>query len=129
MPKATVDVNDTERHDLETCEEGYVVLRRMNYGEKLTRQQLATDMAVTGGGGRGRKAEEAKTNIKIMSRAIAEFEFKNCIVDHNLTDANDTPLDFRRPQTLDQLDPRIGDEINKLIADMNNFEEDDDGGN
>jgi hypothetical protein len=53
---------------------------------------------------------------------VAEYEFRVCIVDHNLEDDNESPLDFRKSTTVKTLDGVIGEEISELIAKVNNFE-------
>lgn len=119
MPNATTSISDTERFELKTCKEGFVVLRRMNYGEMLERRTLAGKLNFTGA--QGQKDMQAYLNM--ANRVVTEFEFKNCIVDHNLTDANEQPLDFHSSLTINSLDPRIGDEISSLIDSMNQAEE------
>ena len=118
MPKATTNVNDTERHDLNTCEEGFVVLRRLNYGEMLERRTLAGKLNFAGKPGE----KDVNAYINMANRIVTEFEFKNCIVDHNLENENGQPLDFRSAATITMLDPRIGDEISALIDGMNQAE-------
>jgi hypothetical protein len=51
------------------------------------------------------------------------------VVDHNLEDADGRKLDFRNLADFDNLDPRIGEEIGKLLDELNNFEDEDDQGN
>jgi hypothetical protein len=45
--------------------------------------------------------------------------FKNCIVDHNITDKNGAKLDFRSEMTLHMLNPAVGMEIERLIDEIN----------
>jgi hypothetical protein len=47
------------------------------------------------------------------------YTFKNCIVDHNITDINDVQLDFNKEMTLRMLNPKVGVEIEKLIDKLN----------
>lgn len=119
MPKASVSL-ETEHFDLKSCEGGWVELRRMTYGQKLERQQLATDMEVEMVQG----SKTQKATIDIAQKAIALFEFRHCIIDHNLFEGDDesTKFDFKNPKTLDKLDPRIGEEIGTYIDKLNNFE-------
>lgn len=120
MPKAIVST-ETVHKDLITCEGGWVKLRRMSYGEKLERAQLATDMQIEMV--RGSKTQRA--NVDIMQQQVALFDFAKCIVDHNLyeDDAETVKLDLSTKRGLTQLDPRIGDEIGKYIDELNNFDE------
>jgi hypothetical protein len=119
MPQATVNFQATERFDLKSCPEGFVELRRMSYGEKLSRQQMAMEMAMREGG----KGQADDMVLKMTQLKVVEFEFANCIVDHNLTDEADQRLDFKKPKSVHSLHPQIGDEINELIDKMNTFEE------
>lgn len=139
MPKATTDFTDTQRFELDSCpgdgseEPGFVVLRRMNYGEYLNRRQAAMKMRMEfkasdgQGNRRGRRsgeAEDTTAELDLANRAVTELEFRLCVVDHNLTDANGQLLDFRRVDIMNLLDPRIGDEIAQYIGEMNNWERD-----
>ena len=47
------------------------------------------------------------------------YTFKNCIVDHNITDSNGIQLDFNKELTLRMLNPAVGVEIEKLIDKLN----------
>lgn len=114
-----------KRFELKTLEGGYVVLRRMSYGEKTHRQEMATKQAATPGD----DGKVAKLDIALMTTMVAEWEFGNLIVEHNLEIEEGVPFVFNRRGDLQRLDPRVGDEINGYIADMNNYEEDDQMGN
>jgi hypothetical protein len=114
MPKATSSVQ--ERFELKSLSEGYVVIRRMSYGEKLERQQMAMKIAMSMTG------KDATAAIDMAQVRVAEYEFRVCIVDHNLEDDNESPLDFRKSTTVKTLDGVIGEEISELIAKVNNFE-------
>lgn len=111
MPRATVSSN-AERFDLKSCAGGFVIIRRMTYGEKLTRQDNMIDTNMG-------KGEELK--ISLLARKAAMDDFANLVVDHNLTDDTDRPLNFKNPADVAQLDPRIGDEIGQLIDELNSF--------
>ena len=118
MPRATVS-NDTERFELKSCDKAFVVLKRLTYGQLLERREMSTQMLLQGGGQGGGQGE-----LKVVQRAVAEFEFRNCIADHNLEDESGELLNFTRPATAMSLDPRIGEEIGRLIDEMNQFEAD-----
>jgi len=120
MPRATVNVNDTEKFALKTCEGGEVTLRRMTYGQKLTRQQNAVKMTMEQQ--RGKKS--GTMNMDMLQHAATVFDYRACIVDHNLEDDNGQKLNLSNPMHIDQLDPRIGEEIAEYINKMNNFEPD-----
>jgi hypothetical protein len=122
MPRATTNANDTERVELKSCpggeeeDDGYVVLRRMNYGQMVRRRQMSMAMTLRG------VDNDTEGTIEAVNRNLVEFEFAVCIVEHNLTDDRNRPLDFKKGSTLDRLDPRVGDEISQAIDDMNQLE-------
>lgn len=116
MPNATVKIDDTEKHDLKTLEGGFVVLRRMTYGEKLQRRQIAMQMEMQG------KGKDAKMSLDMQVEQTALFEFSKLVVEHNLEDETGRNLNLGSPVDLVKLDPRIGDEIEALISDMNDFD-------
>lgn len=125
MPRAVVTTEDQKRFDLKTLppsegdEGGFVVIRRMPYGEYLARREMATSMTMKMG-----ERADAEGVIKAANATVTEMEFSKCIVEHNLEDANGKLLDFRNnvKVAMAMLDPRIGDEISSYIDEMNNFE-------
>lgn len=119
MPNATVSF-DTERHELKTLPEAFVELRRMSYGQIVERRSMLKLSVAQSKGSKDFKGEMAMAN-----REITMYEFKNCIVSHNLTDANGRELNLASAMDFQALDPRIGGEIEDLISKMNNFEDDD----
>lgn len=130
MPRATVST-DTVRHDLKSLPEGFVVLKPMSYGKKMTRSEEAMKMTMKSESGprkRGQK-QSADTEIKMLQKSSTLLDFRTCIVDHNLTDENDQKLDLGNETTFDNLDPRVGEEISILIDELNNFESEEELGN
>lgn len=129
MPKATVS-HETHRYDLRTCPGGFVELRQLSYYEMMHRRDIAskmfTEQKVQTGRARQKQSPEEtiRAQYEIMNVAIMEFEFKNCIVDHNLEDDSGIKLDFNNPLTFRMLDPKIGEEIGRLIDDLNQEAED-----
>jgi hypothetical protein len=117
MPKATVSNQEPERFELKSCPEGFVTLKRMSYGAFLARRDIAAKFKIEGAGGK-----DFGGQMEMAQKAVAEYEFKHCIVDHNLDDDNGGKLNFQQPGLLDNLDPRIGEEISSLIDSMNQFE-------
>jgi hypothetical protein len=73
-----------------------------------------------------KKNEMVRGYLEIMNVAVTEFEFRNCITDHNLEDENGNALDFTRPMQAWRLDPKIGQEIGKYIDDLNQFDDEED---
>lgn len=116
MPRATV-ARTTERFDLKSCPEGYVIIRRMTYGEKLARTDQMMNMSTSS------KSDDNEMHIRMMTRSVALQDFANLVIEHNLTDENDKTLDFRIAQHVLNLDPVIGDEIGQYIDRINSFED------
>lgn len=131
MPSAVVNPNNTQRHDLKTLEGAYVVLRPMSYDAYLERRDMTTQIRLAGSKGKGKGGGDSEFagELAMMNRKVAAFEFAQCIVDHNLTDDNDEPLDFSKSYTLKTLMPKVGQEIGDLIDEMNQYLEDGEQGN
>lgn len=120
MPRATVNIEETERHDLKTLPDAFVELKRMTYGQVVARRAMMK-LSVESSG----KNKDFRGEMAMASKEITQFEFKNCIVDHNLEAEDGRKLNLATPVDFDSLDPRIGQEIEGLIGDMNNFEDED----
>lgn len=126
MPKATVDTSKTERFELKTLpasegeEAGFIVLRRMSYGEFLKRRDMISKMSMKGEG------KNTEAIMEMANEVVTRYEFQTCIVDHNLEDDNGKQLDFRSVKTFAVLDPVVGEEIAELIDDYNGFNKSDD---
>lgn len=120
MPIATIDVEETHRFDLTTLEGAYVVLRRLSYGQWLQRQEMAMRITFQG----DRKTAGTTGEMEMLQQKVTIWEFQQCVVDHNLTDANEEPLDFRKNHTLSILNPRVGSEIAGYIMTLHDFESD-----
>ena len=62
-----------------------------------------------------------------MNVKVTEFEFRNCVVEHNLyiDDAETQLIDFTKPMNSWKLDPKIGQEISKYIDELTQIDEDD----
>lgn len=117
MPRATV-ARQAEKFELKSLPEAYVVIRRMTYGEKLNRTESMLNMRTTN--------EDKEMEVRLQSKKTALQDFSWLIVEHNLTDENDKPLNFKNAVDVERLDPIIGDEIGQLIDKLNNFEDQDD---
>ncbi len=127
MPVATVGPNDDAvRRDLKTCPpDGFVMIRRAPYGDKLDNRAATGKMTV-----KARKGQkDVESVIDAFNTGAALKSFATCIVDHNLTDKNGTKLNFADPAHVRALDPRIGEEIETYIDELNNFEDNEDLGN
>jgi hypothetical protein len=122
MPRATV-VLTAERRDLETVEGGWVEIRRLSFGEKLQKDQEAMKMRFatdTGDKGDGKRALDAE--VAMINEMVTLVEFSRCVLDHNLENENGIKLNFQKHEDVRSLDPRVGQEINDLLAELNDFE-------
>lgn len=121
MAIATV-VNANERFDLKSCPpDGYVVIRRMSYGEKLKRQSMMTKFRMEMG---RNKSDAMNMDVDLDQEKVSMWEFANLIVEHNLTDENVKPLNFKNMVDIARLGPVVGEEIQTYIDKLNSFEED-----
>lgn len=121
MPNATVSLELGERINLKSLEGAYVRLKSMPFGKKLERRDKATRMSMmmeAENRKKGKKDEPTEVKLDILNRWSTAFDFAQCIGEHNLTDDNNKPLDLSNPDVLDILDPRVGTEIEALIADL-----------
>ncbi len=132
MPVATVST-DTETKSLKSAPpDGYVELRALPYGKLLYRRDRASRMSMLQEAGNGRKRrqaqqqEDTKVNIETMQEESRYYEFKECIVDHNLTDPNGRKLDFNNKMDFKMLNPKVGTEIEQYIDELNQEEDEDD---
>ncbi len=119
MPRATVSMKPT-KFDLETCPEGWVELRRMSYGELLASQDMAYQINVQMQSQNG--SAEPEMGAKMSQASVLEYQFKLCIVNHNLENEAGQPLDFRQASAVHLLDPLIGQEINSLVEKLHRWD-------
>lgn len=119
MPNATVQIDTTEHKDLKSLPGGFVVLRRLSYGQMVQRRAMMKLTIEAGGASKDLRGEMA-----MASEAITMFEFQHAIVDHNLEDASGRKLNLGAPVDFASLDPRVGTEIEELIQKMNDFSDD-----
>lgn len=137
MPIVTVDPEDFERFELKSApadpkdasdEQGYVMLRPLPYGMKLTRSDKALRMSMRANQGpQDHKVKRAQTEQTIDLQTAQEwtthYDFAYCIGDHNLTDKNKRLIDFSKPMALKQLAPKVGSEISFYIDSLNQDED------
>ena len=137
MPVVTVDPESYERYELNSApkdendpndEDGYVFLRPLPYGMKLSRRSKATKMMMRSQPTQSRRQaqqQEQTFEIESMDEWAVAFDFAYCIGEHNLK-ANDGKLiDFQKNthMKIKMLDPRVGSEIEQLIDNLNNAED------
>jgi hypothetical protein len=125
MPRATV-TQETVRRELRSCPEGYVELRTLSFHEMNSRSDIAArvyqEEQVPKKGQKRERPDTIRGYFEIMNVATTEYEFRNCIVDHNLEDENGQTIDFTRPMQSWRLDPKIGAEIGQYINELNQFD-------
>lgn len=120
MPKAVVDPNATQRYDLKTLPpDGYVVLRRMTYDERLLRKQRLMRMSVR----QNTETKQDEGELALADKSLTEWAFANLIIEHNCEDEDGEKLDFKKKDAFKILDPRVGEEIDGLIMSMNNLDD------
>jgi hypothetical protein len=122
MPKATVST-ENERHELKSCPGGFVELRQLSWAEMMKRRDIASRMYADVSTRQNVTQETIRQYMEVVNVAIMEFEFKTCIVDHNLEDDDGNLLDFSNPMSLSILNPKIGSEIDRYIEQMNQEDE------
>lgn len=122
MPVGVV-VDETKRYELKSLAGAYVVIRRMNYGESLKRKDMMASIAMEMGD-RKNKDESTKLHMDLLQEKTSLWEFAKLIVDHNITDEKDVPLNFSNAEHVKRLVGRVGDEIQMYINELNSFEED-----
>lgn len=125
MPNATVNTDDTTRFELKSLTGGFVVLRRLTYGQKLKRRAMTSSMVMRSE--RGKRSLEGE--MQLINEAASAFDFQHCVVDHNLEDVSGRKLQLGNKEDLAKLDPRIGEEIEELMDKLNNFESEAEEGN
>jgi hypothetical protein len=116
MPRATVST-EPERFDLESLPEAWVLLRRMSYGERLHRQDMAMQMSMEA----DQRKKTARMDVTPAQTAVAQFELQICVIDHNLEDESGRKLNFSNQLDCAQLDGRVGEEIAELISTLHDW--------
>lgn len=118
MPVAVI-TEQSKTFDLKSCPpDGYVTIRRMTYGQKLTRTEMTSKLRIAMQKG----TKDVQGEIDMMQRQVALWEFANLIADHNLTDTMNRKLDFANPADVQSLMGQVGEEISTYIDELNNFE-------
>lgn len=121
MPIAVVVDNVSDKILLKTLPpDGYVIVRRMTYGESLSRSAKATKLLVGGGETKGK---DFQGEIDIQTEALALWDFANLIVEHNCQDVDGRTLNFKNIVDVKKLSSVVGEEIGKAIDDFNEIEE------
>lgn len=127
MPVGTV-TKEPIRRELKTLPpDGFVTLRQLPYWDVLERRDQGSRAVMEQVQRKPGQSKEDTQKMVIETLQTWErwYTFKNCIVDHNITDEKGVPLDFNREMTLRMLNPKVGVEIEKYIDEINADDEDD----
>lgn len=128
MPVGTVSTDPVHRDLKSLPPDGFVKLRQQSYGERMERQDIVVRMTTETG------ADSPDGNIRIGGEkvtwemanfATSLFDFQKSVVDHNITDKQQRKLNLATAYDLRQLDPRVGEEIEGYIRELNTFTDDD----
>ena len=117
MPKATLSAQ-AQPYTLKSCPGGFVKLRRMTYGERLHRQDIAMTMSMQ----QEARTKSASMEIKQAQTSVGQFEFATCIVEHNLEKDDGSPFNFKNGLDFQLLDGAIGEEISSYIEEIHDWE-------
>src|SRR5689334_21782955 len=103
---ATAIATETERIELESAPGGFVVVRRMTWGEKMYRTEMAGKLKIHGKAKKG--GDDTFGEIDMMNAKVQMWEFANLIIDHNLerqdsADSPPRPLNFKNPDDVNRL--------------------------
>lgn len=126
MPEVGYD-NKPVRKELKTAPpDGYVELRRLPYDEILARREMGTRLSMQQTqrkpGQRQTKRnkdDKQRIDIELAQVVTREYEFANCITDHNLT-VDGTKVDFSQPRMAFKIvAPEILQEIELYLSELN----------
>lgn len=123
MPRATANIAETQKFSLKTCIGGYVVVRRLTWGEKIERRIMTGGMQVKTDN--RKRSSGVEGYMQFVTEESTKFDFARCIIDHNLEDETGRKLNLGNVMDFRSLDPRIGEEIDSILNDLNNFEVED----
>lgn len=123
MPVAVI-MEPSVRRNLKSLPEGFVVVKRMTYGQNLYRRSIGAKMLLMD---EKKHQDRAVGEVKTMEEAVALWEFANLIEDHNLTDQEGRKLNFSDPNDVKVIAGKIGEEIDNIINELNNFRDIEEG--
>lgn len=95
-------------YQLTTAPGGWITVRRLNHGQATDRMDEILMF---------REGNRPGSAIRVLSNWKARlYDFKHCIVDHNLGDAETgVKFNFANQKDIEELDEDIGDEIQAFI--------------
>jgi hypothetical protein len=114
MPKATAS-KQGKRFDLKELPEGFVVLRKLSYGEMLARRNLGMGVSAPF----KRDSDQMDLKLDLSQEEVRVYEFSHMIIEHNLEDEEGNHLAMNNRADIDRLDPKIALEIEGYINELN----------
>jgi hypothetical protein len=132
MPKVTIDPTQYEKYELKSAPpDGYVMLRPLPYGMKLSRRSKATKMMMRSDPAPNSKLAKDQSGVfelETMDEWSTAFDFQYCIGEHNLEGGDGELLNFNKSidstiMVIKLLDPKVGAEIERAIDALNNDED------
>lgn len=132
MPKVTVDPAKYDKYELKSAPpDGFVMLRPLPYGMKLSRRSKATKMMMRSDPAPTSKLAKDQSGVfelETMDEWSTAFDFQYCIGEHNLEGGDGELLNFNKSidstiMVIKLLDPKVGAEIERAIDALNNDED------
>lgn len=118
MPFAGIDP-EGEKRDLKSLPGGWVQLKTMSWRQKLQRQDMMMRFQV-----QMTRKGDAAADYSGDTLKVQDFDLRCCVLDHNLEDKDGNKYEL--PRDISKIHPRIGSEIDDLIAEMNGLGGEDD---
>jgi hypothetical protein len=131
MPIAGGRGLENQRFELQSCPGGYIVIKRLSYGDKMLRKQKLGKTTVTSTNTKNNRMSDFVAEMQMINEEVTLFEFAKSIVSHNLEILKDPddptsaiPVDFANPDHVRKLDGSVGEEIDDIITRFNDWESD-----
>lgn len=125
MPDGTISQETYKRELKSLPPDGFVELKMLPYYDMLVRRDKGSiaSMEQT----QQKRGSKEPVSQKLMIESLQTWEraymFKNCIVDHNITDKKGNPLNFNDEMALHILNPAVGMEIERYIDELHETED------
>lgn len=126
MPNATISTEYSDPIPLKSLDDAWITVRPLPYGKKMERRDKASKMYMEWSASEGKQVsadELSRVSIEFLNKWSAIFDMTYCIGDHNLEDSSGKKLDLSSPMALDILHPRVGTEIETILAKLNGDED------
>lgn len=112
------------RHELKSAPGAWVELRAPSHAEVLKRQGMLMTMRmqVT-----AKRRNEGMVLLDKDNLTLAAYDYKTCVVRHNLRRKGGRLFDLSNPVELQSLSTKVGQELDNLIGKLMEFDEDEEG--